>query len=66
MLLKDYENSGVKSAMVVISNWASSEYGRQLKIKYSGRPNIILLDAIYNQEELDFLRKNSMMYIHTH
>ena len=52
--------------MVIISNWAFTEYGRQLKLKYAGRPNIILLDAIYDQEEIDFLRKNSIIYIHTH
>jgi len=66
MLLEGYEKSGVKPALVIISNWAFTEYGRQLKIKYSGRPNIILLDAIYDQEEIDFLRKNSIIYIHTH
>ena len=56
----------VKPALVVISNWAFTEYGRQLKLKYAGRPNIILLDAIYDQEEIDFLRKNAVIYIHTH
>ena len=66
MLLEGYEISGVKPALVIISNWAFTEYGRQLKLKYAGRPNIILLDAIYDQEEIDFLRKNSIIYIHTH
>lgn len=66
MLLEGHEKSAVKTLLVVISNWSFSEYGRQLKIKYAGLPNIILLDAIYDQEELDFLRKNALIYIHTH
>ena len=66
MLIEGYEKSEVKTLLIVISNWSSSEYGKKLKVKYSGCTNIILLDAIYDQEELDYLRSNSMIYIHTH
>jgi len=66
MLIEGYEKSAIKTLLVIISNWSSSVYGKQLKLKYSGHTNIILLDAIYDQEELDFLRSNSRTYIHTH
>lgn len=66
LLLEGYTSSSTKNLLVVVSNWTSAEYGRQLKSKYSGYENIILLDAIYDQDELDFLRKNAMAYIHTH
>ena len=66
MLLEGYDKSTTKSLLIVISNWDFSEYGRQLKLKYSKQKNIILLDAIYYQEEIDFLRKNAKLYIHTH
>lgn len=66
LLLEGYDNSNTKSLLVIISNWDFSEYGRQLKEKYSNSANIILLDAIYDQKEIDFLRKNAKLYIHTH
>lgn len=52
--------------LVLISNWDVSKYGIDLKEKYSNRENIILLDAIYNLDELDYLRGNSYVYIHSH
>ncbi len=52
--------------LVLISNWEVSAYGKNLKQKYSSHPNIILLDAIYDKEELDYLRSNAYFYIHSH
>lgn len=52
--------------LVLISNWEISQYGKDLKTKYSENPNVILLDAIYDKEELDFIRGNADVYIHTH
>lgn len=53
--------------VVIVSNWDKTEYGRELKLnnkdKYS---NIILLDAIYNQDELNVIRSNASLYLHTH
>ena len=51
---------------VLLGNWNNSDYGRQTKIKYSGIKNLILLDAIYEREELDVLRSNCNVYIHGH
>lgn len=51
---------------VLLGNWSNSEYGKQTKIKYSDNRNLILLDAIYEREELDVLRSNCTLYIHGH
>lgn len=66
LLLEAYEKSKINIKLVIISNWRTSKYGIELKNKYANRDNIILLDAIYSQEELDFLRSKAYMYIHTH
>ncbi|MDA9958096.1 DUF1972 domain-containing protein [Gammaproteobacteria bacterium] len=53
--------------LVVISNWNSSKYGRELYAEYARlSKNIILIDAIYDQEILDVIRSNAHLYIHTH
>jgi glycosyltransferase involved in cell wall biosynthesis len=52
--------------LVLIGNWNKSEYGKKLKEKYISFPNIILLDAIYNQDILDQIRCNCKIYIHGH
>jgi glycosyltransferase involved in cell wall biosynthesis len=52
--------------LVLVSNWNISDYGQQLKEKYATAENLILLDAIYDKFELDYLRSNAYCYIHTH
>jgi len=52
--------------LVLISNWQVSNYGVELKEKYHNHPNMILLDAIYDKTELDYLRGNAYIYIHSH
>ena len=66
MLLEGYIESKKEMKLVIISNWQSSDYGVKLKNKYSSYKGIVLLDAIYDQEELDFLRGNAYLYVHTH
>lgn len=52
--------------IVLISNWNISQYGIDLKEKYKNHPNMILLDTIYDKEELDYIRGNALIYIHSH
>jgi glycosyltransferase involved in cell wall biosynthesis len=52
--------------IVLVSNWNVSEYGKKLKQKYINHPNMILLDAIYGKEELDYIRSNAYIYVHSH
>ena len=52
--------------LVVVGNWNDSSYGLKLKSKYSNAPNIFLLDAIYDQNQIDMLRSNAFLYVHGH
>jgi len=52
--------------LVFVGNWGYSTYGKLTKEKYLNNPNIILLDAIYDQKELNILRSNCKIYIHGH
>lgn len=52
--------------LVIIGNWNNSQFGIELKNKYRTEKNLILLDAIYNQKELNIIRSNCFVYIHGH
>lgn len=52
--------------LVVVGNWARSDFGRELKTRYEKYPNLHLLEAIYDQEELNCLRGQCSLYIHGH
>ena len=52
--------------LIFIGNWNRSEYGRDLKEKYSKFSNIIIQDPIYDIDILYALRKNAGLYIHGH
>lgn len=51
---------------VIVGNWNKSQYGIELKSKYSEFENLRLLDAIYNQNILNQIRSNCSIYIHGH
>lgn len=53
--------------VVIVSNWQKSEYGQKLYAENAGKfDNIILLNAIYDQKELNTIRSNAALYLHTH
>ena len=52
--------------LLFVGNWDRSEYGRDLKAKYSQSPNIIIHDPVYDIETLYALRKNAGIYVHGH
>ncbi len=52
--------------IVIVGNWDNSEYGKNLKDKYSNYKNIFLLDPIYDQKILNQIRSNCYVYIHGH
>ncbi|KAB7727666.1 DUF1972 domain-containing protein [Rudanella paleaurantiibacter] len=55
-----------RHTLVLVGNWANSEYGIDLRTRYEKHANLLLLDPIYNQRELDLLRSNCLVYIHGH
>lgn len=55
-----------KQNLVFIGNWQRSEYGHNLKLKYSEYPNIKILDPIYDLDTLYALRYHANLYVHGH
>lgn len=52
--------------LILVGNWANSNYGIMLKKEYETHPNIHLLDPIYNQDILNQIRSNCTIYLHGH
>lgn len=52
--------------LVIVGNWNASQYGIELKEKFSKYSHIYLLDPIYDQNILDQIRSNCKIYIHGH
>ncbi|WP_296029203.1 DUF1972 domain-containing protein [uncultured Treponema sp.] len=52
--------------LVFVGNWEKSEYGRNLKEKFSACKNILLLGPIYEPHTVNWLRSNANVYIHGH
>lgn len=66
LVLEAFENTP-SLTLVIVSNWSISSYGVNLKKKYlQSFPNIILLDAIYDLEEINTIRAYAKSYIHSH
>lgn len=65
MVLEAFRNFG-SFPLVLVSNWEVSEYGRKLKEEFADCGNVFLLDAIYNTDELNYLRSNACCYVHSH
>ncbi len=64
-ILEAYSKTPQKT-IVVVGLWDHGEFGLVLRNYYKGYANIILLDPIYNTEELDVLRSNAEVYLHGH
>lgn len=52
--------------LVFVGNWSNSDYGRELKARYSDSPNIFLLDPIYDPDALYAVRARALVYLHGH
>lgn len=52
--------------LVLVGNWTGSAFGRDLKVRYRDYPNLHLIEAIYNPDELNTLRGHCSVYIHGH
>ena len=66
LLIEAYKEVPDKQ-IVIISNWHISDYGQKLfDENVDKNDNIILLEAIYDSKELDTIRSQMSLYIHTH
>jgi len=52
--------------LVFVGNWDASEYGRSLKTRYMGQPNLHVVDPIYDLAVLAALRRDAYGYVHGH
>lgn len=53
-------------ALVLVGNWANSEYGRTLRARYAAAPHLYLHDPIYDLGKLKSLRAGAAIYVHGH
>ncbi|QGG80630.1 DUF1972 domain-containing protein [Litorivicinus lipolyticus] len=51
---------------VLVGNFNSSDFGRELRSTYSSYTNLKLLDPIYEPALIDELRSNAGLYVHGH
>lgn len=58
--------SKTQMPLVYIGNWNRSEYGRELKERYSKYPNLIIHDPEYDLDVLYSLRASAKVYVHGH
>ena len=64
MILNAFQDSQL--TLILIGNWNNSAYGKDLREKHKEYKNLLLLDPIYDQQQLDELRGNCALYIHGH
>lgn len=57
---------GLGKPLVFVGNWDNSDYGRDLKARYSERSNLFLLDPIYDPGALYAVRARASIYLHGH
>lgn len=65
MILEAFSKSD-SLPLVMVGNWDKSTYGQELKERYSQFSHIHIFDPIYDQQKLDTLRSNALVYIHGH
>lgn len=65
MILRGF-SSNPSLNIVFVGNWSASEYGIEMKARFSGCANIFLLDPIYDVRILSYFRTNALGYVHGH
>ena len=65
MILEGFSNTTSKRKFVVIGNYANS-YGKSLVRKYAHDTRIMFIGALFDQDLVHTLRKNSLLYFHGH
>jgi len=52
--------------LVFVGDWKNGRYARELYDEYGSTPNIFLLNPIYDQDDLTYIRAGADGYIHGH
>jgi glycosyltransferase involved in cell wall biosynthesis len=66
LLIDAFKSLDAHHPLVIVSNWGVSEYGKKLLEANKNHKNLILLDAIYDLNLLNYIRSNCYAYIHSH
>lgn len=53
-------------SLVYVGNWEASAYGRSLRARFGGEPNLMLMDPVYDLAQLRRLRTDAQGYVHGH
>ena len=64
LILRAFLNS--KERLVFVGNWDATDFSRKLAIEFSNIPNIDIVSATYDPDELKHLRECAKGYIHGH
>jgi glycosyltransferase involved in cell wall biosynthesis len=56
----------IAQPLVIVGNWDNSEYGRDVRARYSAFKHLFLLDSIYDIGKLKTLRSQATFYVHGH
>lgn len=64
MILEAYVASGLP--LVFVSNWSSSEFGREVQGRYAGYSNIRLIGPVYEPAKVKALHGRARLYVHGH
>lgn len=64
MIIQAYILQG--STLVFVSNWDSNEYGRSIRERYKGIPNLHLIGPIYEVSKVKALHDRVRLYVHGH
>ncbi len=52
--------------LVFIGNWKQTSTGKKLRKQYKGINNIHMIEPVFQQEKLDYIRSGCYVYIHAH
>lgn len=55
-----------KLPLVLVGNWDNSEYGRDIRKRFSHVKHLFLLDPIYSLGKLKTMRSQAVLYMHGH
>lgn len=66
LVLKAFSEGELAMQLVIVGNWRHSKYGMDLLERFGKVKNIHLLDPIYDQKHVDYLRSKAKIYIHGH
>ena len=66
IIIESFCDVDAEISLVLVGNWRSSLYARQIYNRYAHHPNINLVGPFYKLEMVDALRSCACLYVHGH